>query len=638
MSDLQLSGLGDHDLHLFAEGTHTRLYERMGSHPVVINGREGVRFVVWAPEAERVSVVGNFNGWNADAHSMEPVRSTGVWAAFIPDVSCGDLYKFHISSRHRGYWVEKSDPFARSGELPPATASMVCDSSSYNWGDDRWLASRGEHQGHNRPMSIYELHLGSWMRGGGHGQDMLSYRGIADPLLAYLSEMHFTHIELLPITEHPFYGSWGYQATGYFSPSRRYGTPEDFKYLIDRLHQEGYGIILDWVPSHFPTDLHGLGFFDGSHLYEHADPRLGFHPDWNSAIFNYGRHEVRSFLLSSACFWLDEFHIDGLRVDAVASMLYLNYSREPGEWIPNQYGGHENLEAMEFLRDMNRLVHEQFPGVLTIAEESTAWPKVSRSIDEGGLGFDFKWDMGWMHDTLKYVGRDPVYRKFHHNDLTFRGLYAFTENYVLPLSHDEVVHGKGALIDRMPGDEWQRFANLRLLFTYMYGLPGKKLNFMGGEFGQTREWNHEQSIDWHLLREGPYHGGVKQLMSDLNRLYKEYPALHRLDCSPEGFEWVEANDHDNSTLAFMRKSDSVDDALVLCVFNFTPIIRDNYRIGVPFPGAWSEVFNSDAEYYGGGGVGNLGSVDTEEIPSHGHGQSLRLCLPPLGGVLFVQTQ
>ena len=636
-SDLLLSGLGDQDLHLFAEGTHSRLYERLGAHPVEFEGRQGVRFVVWAPEAERVSVVGEFNHWNADSHPMSPVRSTGLWAVFIPDISKWTLYKFHVRSRHRGYWAEKSDPFARIAERPPATASVVW-SDDYKWRDDGWMGNRGQRQGHRAPLSIYEVHVGSWRRTGYHGEHILSYRDLADQLVRYLDELQFTHVELLPVMEHPFYGSWGYQSTGYFAPTRRCGTPEDFKYLIDSLHQAGYGVILDWVPSHFPTDLHGLAFFDGSHLYEHADPRLGFHPDWSSAIFNYGRHEVRSFLLSSACFWLDEFHIDGLRVDAVASMLYLNYSRKPGEWIPNQYGGHENLEAMEFLRDMNRLLHERFPDVLTIAEESTAWPKVSRSVDEGGLGFDFKWDMGWMHDTLKYVSRDPVHRQFHHNDLTFRGLYAFTENYVLPLSHDEVVHGKGALIDKMPGDEWQRFAHLRVLFSYMFGLPGKKLCFMGGEFGQTREWSHERSIDWHLLGEGPYHVGMKRAMADLNRLHRDYPALHRLDSSPEGYEWVEANDGQRSTLAFLRKSDEPDDALVLCVYNFTPVVRDDYRLGVPFAGRWKEIFNSDAEYYGGGGIGNLGGVDSSDTPSHGHGQSLVLRLPPLAGVFFVQER
>ncbi len=635
MNDLVMSGLGDHDLHLFAEGTHTRLYECLGSRPADVDGKAGVRFVVWAPEAERVSVVGSFNDWNPDVHVLIPVRSTGIWALFVPDVSHGELYKFHIRSRHRGYWVEKADPFARASELAPATASIVWQ-DSYEWKDQGWMQCRQATQGHQQPVSIYEVHLGSWYRQGEHGEKFLSYRELTELLVRYLSELHFTHVELLPITEHPFYGSWGYQATGYFAPSRRFGTPEDLKYLIDRLHQAGFGVILDWVPSHFPTDLHGLAFFDGSHLYEHADPRLGYHPDWKSAIFNYGRHEVRSFLLSSACFWLDEFHVDGLRVDAVASMLYLNYSRKPGEWVPNQYGGHENLDAMTFLRDMNRLVHERFPGALTIAEESTAWPKVSRVVHEGGLGFDYKWDMGWMHDTLKYMGCDPVHRQFHHSELTFRGLYAFTENYVLPLSHDEVVHGKGALIDRMPGDEWQRFANLRLLFTYMHGLPGKKLCFMGGEFGQTREWSHEQSIDWYLLDEGPYHSGVKQAFSDLNRLYKECPALHRLDTYPEGFEWVEANDGQRSVLAFLRKSDCEEDALILCVYNYTPVVREHYRLGVPFPGRWKEVFNSDATYYGGSGVGNMGGVDAEMIPSHGQAQSLSLKLPPLAGVYLVQ--
>ncbi|MEO1227465.1 MAG: 1,4-alpha-glucan branching protein GlgB [Myxococcota bacterium] len=634
-NDLELSGLGDQDLFLFAEGTHSRLYEKLGAQLAEINGQAGTRFVVWAPEAESVSVVGDFNDWNAEATPLSAIRSSGLWAGFAPGVGAGAVYKYHVRSRHQGYWAEKADPFARMAELPPATASVVW-SEDYAWSDGPWMAGRGARQGTSAPMSVYEVHLGSWMRAGAHGENMLSYRDLADRLADYLEKTQFTHVELLPVTEHPFYGSWGYQTTGYFAPTRRFGTPADLKYLVNRLHEAGFGVILDWVPSHFPTDLHGLAYFDGSHLYEHADPRLGFHPDWNSAIFNYGRHEVRSFLLSSACYWLDHFHLDGLRVDAVASMLYLNYSRKPGEWIPNKYGGHENLEAMAFLRDMNRLLHERFPDALTIAEESTAWPKVSRSVDEGGLGFDFKWDMGWMHDTLKYMARDPVYRQYHHHELTFRGLYAFTESYILPLSHDEVVHGKGPLIDKMPGDEWQRFANLRLLFAYMHGLPGKKLCFQGGELGQTREWSHEQSVDWHLLDEGPFHKGVQALVGDLNRIHREFPALHRLDASPEGYQWIEGNDGQRSVLAFLRKSDREEDALVLCAFNFTPVVREAYRIGVPFAGRWREIVNSDAAAYGGSGQGNMGGVETTDTPSHGHGQSLLIRLPPLAALFFVQ--
>ena len=634
--DLAPSGLGEQDLFLFAEGTHSRLYERLGAHPARFGGRDGVRFAVWAPEAESVSVVGDFNGWSPSAHPLQPVRSSGIWGGFVPDASLGAVYKYHVRSRHRGYWAEKADPFARMAELPPATASVV-HHDDWSWQDEEWMRTRRDRQGPSRPMSIYEVHPGSWRRKGPGGAEFLSYRELADELVEYLDQLAFTHVELLPVMEHPFYGSWGYQSTGFFAPSRRYGTPEDLKYFVDRMHRAGYGVILDWVPSHFPTDLHGLAYFDGSHLYEHADPRLGFHPDWNSAIFNYGRHEVRSFLLSSACHWLDTFHVDGLRVDAVASMLYLNYSREPGEWLPNVYGGHENLEAMSFLRDMNRLVHDRFPDALTIAEESTAWPMVSRSVQEGGLGFDFKWDMGWMHDTLEYMKRDPVFRQYHHDQLTFRGIYAFTENYVMPLSHDEVVHGKGPLVDKMPGDDWQRFANLRLLWAYMYGLPGKKLCFMGGEFGQTREWSHDRSLDWHLLEQGPYHGGLLRMMGDLNRLHRDWPALHRLDTQPSGFEWVEAHDGERSVLVFARKGDDPSHGIVICAFNFTPVVREAYRIGVPYEGAWQECFNSDAEHYGGSGVGNLGEVHTEPRPAHGHGQSLGVRIPPLGAVFLARV-
>lgn len=618
------------DMYLLAEGTHVRLWERLGAHEV----DDGVQFAVWAPNAERVSVIGDFNNWDKNAHPLKPTGNSGVWIGDVDGASKGATYKYHISSRHMGYQVDKTDPFAFYREVPPHTASVVWD-LDYEWNDAHWMQQRHATNALKAAMSIYEVHLGSWRRDPGNPERHLSYRELAEPLTDYVQQMGFTHVELLPITEHPFYGSWGYQTTGYFAPSSRYGTPQDLMYLIDHMHQNGIGVILDWVPSHFPTDEHGLAYFDGTHLYEHADPRQGYHPDWNSYIFNYGRNEVRSFLLSSAIFWLEKYHIDALRVDAVASMLYLDYSRNAGEWIPNQFGGRENLDAISFLRRFNEEVYRVAPTAQTIAEESTAWPMVSRPTYIGGLGFGMKWDMGWMHDTLRYFALDPIHRKYHHNVLTFRGMYAFSENFVLPLSHDEVVHGKGSLIGKMPGDMWQKFANLRLLLGYMYAQPGKKLFFMGGEIGQFREWNHDTSLDWHLL-DFPLHSGLQQWVRDLNHLYKDTPTLHELDFSPEGFEWIDANDNANSVLSFIRKCKTPGHEIVV-VMNCTPLIREEYRVGVPHGGSWREVLNSDAESYGGSGVGNMGVVEADAAECHGREHSLSLTLPPLG-VVFLQAE
>jgi 1,4-alpha-glucan branching enzyme len=621
------SMLSDDDLYLFNEGSHFRLYDKLGAHLREIDGVAGAHFSVWAPNAEQVSVIGDFNGWNKDSHQMAPRGVSGIWELFVPGVGQGDTYKFHIRSRHDGYRVDKADPFAVHSETPPLTGSKVWD-LSYEWGDDEWMAEREARQALDRPMSIYELHVGSWRTVPEDDDRPLNYRELADPLIEYLTDLNFTHVEFLPITEHPFGGSWGYQTTGYFAPTSRFGTPQDLKYLIDRLHQAGIGVILDWVPSHFPSDEHGLAYFDGTHLFEHADPRKGYHPDWNSYIFNYGRNEVVSFLLSSALYWLDEYHVDGLRVDAVASMLYLDYSREDGEWIPNEWGGNENIEAIEFLRRFNTEVYRAFPGVQTIAEESTAWPMVSRPTYVGGLGFGMKWDMGWMHDTLAYFQQDPVYRKYHHDQLTFRSIYAFTENYCLPISHDEVVHGKGSMISKMPGDDWQRFANLRALYSYMFTTPGKKLLFQSTEIGQWQEWNHERSLDWHLLHHDQ-HDGLKRCVADLARLYRDEPALHDGDVDPAGFEWVDAGDWEQSVVSFVRRTrDRSREMLV--VANLTPVPRHNYRIGVPHRGWWAERFNSDAADYGGSGVGNQGFVATTPVPYHGRDHSLNLTLPPLG--------
>jgi 1,4-alpha-glucan branching enzyme len=625
--------LTDYDLHLFNEGKHNRLYEKFGAHVTEVDGKKGTYFAVWAPDAERISVVGDFNGWNSDSHPMNPRGSSGVWEAFIHDLGKGAAYKYYIRSRYQMYHVAKADPYGFYNEIPPKTASIVWD-LDYEWHDDEWMRTRYEHNKFDAPISIYEVHLGSWMRVPEDGNRSLSYRELAPKLADYVSDMGFTHVEFMPVMEHPFFGSWGYQVTGYYAPSARYGTPQDFMYLMDYLHQRGIGVYLDWVPSHFPNDEHGLAYFDGTHLYEHADPRKGFHPDWKSAIFNYERNEVRGFLLSNAIFWLDRYHADGLRMDAIASMLYLDYSRKQGEWIPNQYGGRENLGAVSLLRQVNQDTYKEFPDIQTIAEESTAWPMVSRPTYIGGLGFGMKWDMGWMHDTLAYMSKNPIHRKFHHNKLTFRGLYAFTENFVLPLSHDEVVHGKGSLIAKMAGDEWQKFANLRLLFGYMYTQPAKKLLFMGAEFGQWSEWNHDGSIEWWVLQ-FPFHQGAQRWVRDLNAFYHSQPALYETDFLPDGWRWIDADDSDNSVLTYMRfRKDGSAPLVMAC--NFTPVPREGYRVGVPHAGHWHEVLNSNAGIYGGTGQGNFGGRESEAVACHGHEQSLLLDLPPLAMVVFKQ--
>jgi 1,4-alpha-glucan branching enzyme len=626
-----LYGLSANDLYLFNEGSHFQLYDKLGARIVPGGETPGVHFAVWAPNARHVSVIGDFNGWDRSSHPLRPMESSGIWEGFVPGLARGALYKYFIESNHNGYQVEKTDPFSQYYELAPKTASIVWD-LDYGWSDDEWMAARGKIPADRSPLSIYEIHLGSWRRVPEDGNRFLTYVEMAEPLTEYVLRMGFTHVEFLPVMEHPFYGSWGYQTLGLFAPTSRYGTPQDFMHLIDHLHRNGIGVILDWVPSHFPSDEHGLVFFDGTHLYEHQDPRKRVHPDWKSIIYNYGRNEVRSFLISAARFWLDKFHVDGLRVDAVASMLYLDYSRAPGEWEPNEFGGRENLQAISFLRRLNEVVKERHPDVLMIAEESTAWPMVSRPAYVGGLGFDMKWDMGWMHDTLEYMSKDPVHRTYHHGKLNFRMLYAFTENFVLPLSHDEVVHGKGSLIGKLPGDDWQRFANLRLLLAYMIAQPGKKLLFMGGEFGQQREWNHDTSLDWHLL-DFPQHAGLQHWMADLNRLYREEPALHLQEFSPEGFRWIDCNDHVHSTLSLIRYGVAPGDEII-GAFNFTPVPRHNYRVGAPAAGFWEERLNSDARDYGGSGQGNQGEVEAAPLPSHGFRYSLNLVLPPLGAVFF----
>jgi 1,4-alpha-glucan branching enzyme len=627
-----ITRLTDDDLYLFNEGTHAGLADKLGAHLQVAGETPGAYFAVWAPNAETVSVIGDFNGWDSRSHPLRSRGGSGVWEGFAPGVGQGALYKFHLVGLGGQWRGDKTDPFAASYEPPPKTASVVWD-PSYTWGDSEWLAARGGRGSLSAPITIYEVHLGSWMRDRADPERLMSYRELAPRLADYANRLGFTHVELLPVMEHPFYGSWGYQTTGYFAPSSRYGTPQDFMWMVDQLHQAGIGVILDWVPSHFPRDEFALGLFDGTHLFEHADPRQGIHPDWDSYVFNYSRNEVRSFLISSAMHWLGAYHADGLRVDAVASMLYLDYSRKQGEWIPNEHGGRENLAAIDFLRRLNEHVYTRHPDVQTVAEESTAWPMVSRPVYLGGLGFGMKWDMGWMHDTLYYMGREPVHRKYHHNNLTFRQLYAFTENFVLPLSHDEVVHGKGSLIGKMPGDEWQRFANLRLLLGYMYAQTGKKLLFMGGEIGQRREWNHDSALDWQLLEEeGGRHAGVQQWVNDLNRLYRSEPALHELDSDPGGFEWIDANDNEASVLTFLRRSRSGETILVAC--NFTPVVRHTYLVGVPFAGFWREILNSDAWNYGGSGVGNLGGVETLPFSGHGRPRTVNLALPPLGCVFL----
>jgi 1,4-alpha-glucan branching enzyme len=626
-----LTLLSSDDLYLFNSGTHYRLYNKLGAHTYTHNGVAGAYFAVWAPDAEQVSVFGDFNHWDKEASPLFAREQSGIWEGFVPFAKKGDRYKYHITSRYENYRVDKADPFAACSEAPPDNASRIWD-LDYCWGDGNWMASRAGHNLLNQPLSIYEVHLGSWRRAPEDGCRPLLYREMAEQLPAYVREMGFTHVEFLPVMEHPFYGSWGYQTTGYYEPSARYGTPQDFMSLVDALHQHGIGVILDWVPSHFPADEHGLGYFDGTYLYEHADPRQRTQPDWDTLIFNYGRHEVQGFLASSALFWLDKYHADGLRVDAVASMLYLDYSRAEGDWIANEYGGRENLAAIRFLRATNEAIYREYPDVQTTAEESTAWPMVSRPTYLGGLGFGMKWDMGWMHDTLSYMSLDPVHRRYHHDKLTFRGLYMFTENFVLPLSHDEVVHGKSSLLGKMPGDDWQKFANLRLLLGYMYAQPGKKLLFMGGEFGQWREWSHDMGLDWHLLQYEP-HQGVQRWVQDLNRLYREEPALHSLDCQPAGFEWIDCHDADSSVISFLRKGNSGQrDVLAAC--NFTPVPRFNYSVGVPHRGFWREVLNSDAECYGGSGLGNCGGTATVPLLAHGRTQSLILTLPPLSALFF----
>lgn len=622
----------DHDVYLFKQGSHFKLYDKLGSRPMTVDETQGTYFSVWAPNAKRVSVIGDFNGWNLESHSLN-VRwdGSGIWEGFIPGVEKGEIYKYHIISKCNNYRVSKGDPFAYYWETPPKTASRVWN-LDYKWGDEEWMKSRYKANALNAPLAIYEVHLGSWRRVPEDGNRSLTYREMALPLADYVKEMGFTHVEFLPIMEHPFYGSWGYQTTGYFAPTSRYGMPQDFMYLIDYLHQNGIGVILDWVPSHFPGDQHGLVYFDGTHLYEHADPKKGFHPDWNTYIFNHSRNEIRAFLISSALFWLHKYHIDGLRIDAVASMLYLDYARKAGEWIPNQYGGRENLEAISFIKRLNEMVYGECPDTQTIAEESTAWPMVSKPVYVGGLGFGMKWNMGWMHDTLDYFSKDSIYRKYHHNQLTFSIWYSFSENFVLPLSHDEVVYGKGSLIRKMPGDNWQRFANLRLLFGYMYGHPGKKLSFMGGEFGQWNEWYHEGSLDWHLLGH-PFHEGVQRWVKALNNFYKNEPAMYELDFDLGGFEWMNFHDWEQSIISFIRKGKSTND-IILVVFNFTPVPKRNYRVEVPRGGFWREVLNSDSKEYGGSNQGNAGGIEASLMPAYGKYHSLSLTLPPLGVLFF----
>jgi 1,4-alpha-glucan branching enzyme len=614
------------DLYLYNEGSHFRIYEKLGAHPVVVEGQEGTYFAVWAPNAQSVSVIGSFNNWQNGKHPLQPLGKSGVWGGFVHGAGKGDLYKYYIVARQHNYTTQRADPVAFFSETPPNKASIIWD-LDYSWGDAAWMGKRNWTNSQAAPISIYEMHLGSWRRASEEGKRLLTYREIALELADYIKQTGFTHVELLPIMEHPFFGSWGYQITGYFAPTSRYGTPQDLMYLIDYLHQNDIGVILDWVPSHFPDDKYALSFFDGTYLYEHADPRKGVQPDWNTSIFNYGRHEVQSFLISSALFWLDKYHADGLRLDAVASMLYLDYSRHNSDWIPNKFGGRENLEAIVFLQRLNQEVYGNFPDVQTVAEESTAWPMVSRPTYLGGLGFGLKWDMGWMHDTLNYFSRDPLYRKYHQNQLTFRMLYAFSENFVLPLSHDEVVYGKGSLINKMPGDYWQKFANLRLLLGCMFAQPGKKLLFMGGEFGQWNEWQHEATLDWKLL-DFESHRQLQHWTADLNRAYSRETSLYELDFQWKGFEWVDCNDSDNSTISFLRKGKTNDDDMLI-VCNFTPVPRFNYRVGVPLKGFWREILNSDAREYGGSGIGNLGGLNADSIPFHGRPFSLNLTLPPL---------
>jgi 1,4-alpha-glucan branching enzyme len=624
--------LTDYDLHLLGEGTHYRAFEKLGSHRITVGTTSGVHFAVWAPNADRVSVIGDFNGWDGRVHPMRVLVPNGIWEIFLPDFAEGEKYKFEIRTR-TGAILKKTDPFARAFEAPPQSAAVVRDVSRYEWNDAAWLAARaGENAWLDRPMSIYEVHLGSWGRVPEEGNRFLTYREMAERLVSYVKEMGFTHIELLPVMEHPFSGSWGYQVLGFFAPTARFGPPEDFKLFVDACHQAGVGVILDWVPGHFPKDAHGLARFDGTALYEHEDPRQGEHQDWGTLIFNYGRNEVRNFLLSNALFWLEEYHVDGLRVDAVASMLYLDYSRKEGQWIPNRYGGRENLDAISLLQQLNALTHGEHPGTITAAEESTSFPGVSRPVHLGGLGFTYKWNLGWMHDILRYMEWDPIHRRWHHNLVTFSGLYMHAENYILPFSHDEVVHLKGAMLNKMAGDVWQKYASLRALYGYMFGHPGKKLLFMGAEFGQGREWNHDRSLDWHLL-DDEAHASLRQWVRDLNAIYRQEPALHQADFESGGFRWIDCNDNENSVVSMVRYARDRSDAVVV-VLNFTPVPRQQYRIGVPEPGWYVERLNSDAAIYRGGNVGNGGGAASEGVAAHGFDQSLRLTIPPLACLIL----
>lgn len=625
--------LGELDRHLMAEGRHRRLFEKLGAHLTTIEGVAGVAFAVWAPNAKRVSVVGEFNDWDGRRHPMRLHPGCGVWEIFVPGVAEGASYKYELIGASGEILPLKADPYAFSCERSPATASRVAPIGHYGWSDGDWMARRAEANRFDAPMSIYEAHLGSWRRCPEEGNRYLTYRELAEQLVPHVRDLGFTHIELLPINEYPFDGSWGYQPIGLFAPTSRFGGPDDFRFFVEACHAAGLGVILDWVPGHFPEDAHGLAWFDGTHLYEHADPRQGRHMDWGTLIYNFGRAEVCNFLIANALFWMEEYHIDGLRVDAVASMLYLNYSRKEGEWIPNAFGGHENLEAIAFLKRMNETVYEEFPGAFTVAEESTAWPMVSRPTYLGGLGFGYKWNMGWMHDTLRYIGKEPVHRSFHHNDMTFGLIYAFQENFVLPISHDEVVHGKGSLLARMPGDAWQQFANLRAYFAFMWTHPGKKLLFMGCEFAQGKEWDHDTSLDWHLL-DIPYHAGVQAVLRDLNALYRRTPSLYRADFVPQGFDWLDAGNWQQSVLAYLRRDPSGvgGEAIVAC--NFTPVPRGDYRVGVPRPGHYTEAINTDSALYGGSNVGNAGGVDAEAVPCHGQPYSIVLTLPPLATVIL----
>ncbi len=622
--------MSDYDVHLLGEGTHWRSYEKLGAHPRTIDGVQGVNFAVWAPNATSVSVIGEFNDWSARRHPMRKQIPSGFWELFVPGLTVGTLYKYSV--RHGDRAVEKSDPYGFAAEVPPRTASIVTDLDGYQWKDGDWLENRPKVNGLDAPMSFYEVHLGSWKRPGDDPHRWLGYRELAHQLVEYCHQEGYTHLELLPVSEHPFSGSWGYQTVGYFSATSRYGTPEDFMYFVDYCHQNGIGVVLDWVPAHFPRDDHGLRLFDGTALYEHADPRQGEHRDWGTLIFNYGRNEVRNFLLSNALFWLDKYHIDGLRVDAVASMLYLDYSREAGDWIPNKYGGRENLEAIELIKTFNEQIHTQYPGVLTIAEESTAWGGVSRPTYLGGLGFSLKWNMGWMNDTLRYMRKEPIHRKYHHDELTFSLIYAFHENFVLPLSHDEVVHGKGSLLDQMPGDLWQKFANLRLLYSYMWTHPGKKLLFMGSDFGQWTEWNYDTSLQWDLLK-WESHQGLLKMLGDINRMYRHEGALHQVDFDAAGFEWIDCHDWEDSTLSYVRRGKNPEDFVVV-VMNFTPVPRHEYRLGVPRGGWYREIFNSDSTYYGGSNVGNGAGVLASDMTSHARPASVLLTLPPLAAIVL----